>query len=51
MVYSWQKIATVGTTGYSTGNHLHFQVSLDSKKIDGMSLIDFINEKGVDGIL
>lgn len=34
-------IATVGTTGYSTGNHLHYQVELDGKTIDGLSLIDF----------
>jgi len=40
-VKSWQEVALVGTTGYSTGNHLHFQVSLDGKKIDGLSLIDF----------
>lgn len=36
-----QQIASVGTTGYSTGNHLHYQVSLDGQPIDGMSLIDF----------
>jgi murein DD-endopeptidase MepM/ murein hydrolase activator NlpD len=36
-----QQIASVGTTGYSTGNHLHYQVSLDGKTIDGMSLVDF----------
>ena len=35
------QIAGVGTTGYSTGNHLHYQVSLDGKTIDGMSLINF----------
>ena len=40
-VESMQKIASVGTTGYSTGNHLHFQVSLNGKYIDGLSLIDF----------
>lgn len=34
-------IATVGTTGYSTGNHLHWQVSKNGKKIDGMNLVDF----------
>lgn len=39
-----QEIASVGTTGYSTGNHLHYQVSLDGKTIDGMSLIDFTYE-------
>lgn len=39
-----QQIASVGTTGYSTGNHLHYQVSLDGKTIDGMSLIDFTYE-------
>ncbi|MGM9875707.1 MAG: M23 family metallopeptidase [Bacilli bacterium] len=36
-----QQIASVGTTGYSTGNHLHYQVSLDGNVVDGMSLIDF----------
>ena len=41
MVSSNQKIGEVGTTGYSTGNHLHFQVSLDGNKIDGLNLIDF----------
>ena len=35
------QIASVGTTGYSTGNHLHYQVELDGKTIDGLSLIDF----------
>ena len=35
-------IAGVGTTGYSTGPHLHFQVKdINNKYIDGMSLIDF----------
>ncbi|MDO5556933.1 MAG: M23 family metallopeptidase [Clostridia bacterium] len=41
IVTSGQQIATVGTTGYSTGNHLHFQVTKDGKYIDGLSLIDF----------
>lgn len=44
-VTGWQEIAKVGTTGYSTGNHLHYQVSKDGKVIDGLSLIDFTNEK------
>lgn len=44
-VVKGQQLATVGTTGYSTGNHLHFQVSLNGTKIDGMSLIDFTYEK------
>lgn len=44
-VKHWQEIASVGTTGYSTGNHLHFEVYKNSKKIDGVSLIDFNFEK------
>ena len=39
-----QVIASVGTTGYSTGNHLHYQVSLNNEVVDGMSLIDFTYE-------
>ena len=45
-VTSWQKIASVGTTGYSTGPHLHFQVSLEGTTIDGLSLVDFTNTNG-----
>ena len=44
-VSHWQEIAGVGTTGYSTGNHLHYEVKLNNKYVDGMSLIDFTNEK------
>ena len=40
-VKQWQQIAEVGTTGYSTGPHLHYQVSKDGSTVDGMSLIDF----------
>ena len=36
-----QKIAGVGTTGYSTGNHLHYAVLSDSKYLDGMSFVKF----------
>ena len=43
-VSSWQQIAGVGTTGYSTGNHLHYQVSENGKVIDGLSLVDFNKE-------
>ncbi len=43
-VSGWQEIASVGTTGYSTGNHLHYQVSRDGKVIDGLSLVDFNKE-------
>lgn len=43
-VSEWQPVASVGTTGYSTGNHLHFQVSYNGQVVDGLSLIDFNKE-------
>lgn len=40
-VKAGDELAGVGTTGYSTGPHLHYQVQLDGNNVDGMSLIDF----------
>lgn len=34
-------LAGVGTTGYSTGNHLHYQVNVNGIAIDGLDLINF----------
>ena len=41
-VNHWTHIAGVGTTGSSTGNHLHFQVNdKDNNLIDGMQLVNY----------
>lgn len=41
-VTHWTEVASVGTTGHSTGNHLHYQVeNFNKEKIDGMKFIDF----------
>lgn len=41
-VHHWTQIAEVGTTGHSTGNHLHYQIENSKReKIDGMQFIDF----------
>lgn len=46
IVTKGQIIAGVGTTGYSTGNHLHYQVQKeDGTYVDGMSLIEFGTEE------
>ena len=41
------KLAGVGTTGYSTGPHLHYQVMYDGNNVDGMSLIDFSDKNTI----
>lgn len=41
IVKTGEKIAEIGTTGYSTGNHLDWQLYQNNKVIDGMDLIDF----------
>lgn len=48
-VNHWTQVASVGTTGTSTGNHLHYQV-YDSnwKLVDGMQLIDLTLTKAPD---
>jgi len=41
-VTHWTQVAEVGTTGHSTGNHLHYQVeNANREKLDGMQFIDF----------
>ena len=44
-VKTGDELAGIGTTGYSTGPHLHYQVEVDGNVVDGMSLIDFSDKK------
>ena len=39
-VVTGQKIGEVGTTGYSTGPHLHFEVKIGSQSVDPFQLFD-----------
>lgn len=43
-VTAGQQVGGVGTTGLSTGNHLHFEVRLDGEPIDPKP---YLNERGV----
>ncbi len=40
VVATGQKIGEVGTTGYSTGPHLHFEVKIGSQSVDPFQLFD-----------
>ena len=40
-----QQLAEVGTTGYSTGPQLHFQVSINGKNVVGLCFLNFVKNK------
>lgn len=41
IVAEGQEIAKVGSTGNSTGNHLHFEIRVDDRLVDPGRVIDF----------
>ena len=45
VVTAGQQIGAVGTTGSSTGNHLHFEVRIDGATTDPLL---FLRQQGVD---
>ena len=40
LLYTGDKLGEVGTTGYSTGPHLHYEVKIGSQSIDPFQLFD-----------
>lgn len=40
-----ETIASVGSTGYSSGNHLHFEVRLNGVLTDPLTYYDYMKDK------
>ena len=50
-VHQGQKIGEVGTTGRSTGPHLHYEVHVDGQKLDPLSIKTDSGKKALEGAL